>query len=475
MPPDTPSTRDKALQINIDAARYGTFAEIGAGQEVARWFFHVGGAAGTVAKTISAYDMSVSDAIYGSAQRYVGRQRLQAMLDYEWGLMLERLDRQRGASTMFFVFADTVAARSYTRQDEGHGWLGIRFQTERRGPASQIIIHGRMWDIENVRQQEALGTLGVNLIHGAFYRWTRPALLVSALMDGLTRDRVEVDMVRFSGPAFAGVDNRLMSLRLVEERLTNAALFTPDGDVVEPAELLYHQPVLVERGSFRPITTVTLDMLERSVEQMRRAPTLAGREPVVLMEMTQRSLLPTGDRIDHADFLARMDTLRSLGKTVMISNYSRFHNLVTYLRRYTSEPIAMALGVPTLALLLEDRHYRDLGGGLLEALGRLFSGPVTLMVYPWQNSETGELVTAESFTVPSQVAHLYAHLLENGLVEPIRGVTCRDLSVLPSQVLARLQSGDESWRSHVPPDVVQIIERNRLFGYDAAAVRPSVF
>jgi hypothetical protein len=468
MPPDTANTRDKALQINIDAARYGTFAEIGAGQEVARWFFHVGGAAGTVAKTISAYDMSVSDAIYGGAQRYVSRQRLQAMLEYEWRLTLERLDGQRGASTMFFVFADTVAARSYSRHEEGQGWLGIRFQTERRGPASQIIIHGRLWDNENVRQQEALGILGVNLIHGAFYRWTRPAALVSSLMDGLTRDRMEVDMIRFSGPAFATVDNRLMSLRLVEERLTNAALHAPDGDVVEPAELLYHKPVLVERGSFRPITTVTLDMLEKSLEQMRCAAGMQGREPVVLMEMTQRSLLPTGDRIDHADFLARMDTLRALGKTVMISNYSRFHNLVSYLRRYTGEPIAMALGVPTLALLLEERHYNDLGGGLLEALGHLFNGPVRLMVYPWQNSETGEIVTAESFEVAPRARHLYAHLLENGLVEPIRGVTRGNLSVLPSQVLAQLQSGDRSWREHVPPDVVRIIEEKGLFGHSRA-------
>src|SRR5271157_4962009 len=343
------STHDKALQINIDAARYGAFAEIGAGQEVARWFFHVGGAAGTVAKTISAYDMAVSDAVYGSAQRYVSRQRLQAMLDHEWSLLLERLDSSRGATTKFFVFADTVAAKSWSRAEEGQGWLGIRFQTEAHGRPCQIIIHARMWDLENARQQEALGMLGVNLIHAAFYDHDAPETLIGSLMDGLTRDRMEVDMVKFSGKAFEALDNRLMSLQLVQQRLTNAALFAPDGEVVEPAELLHGMPVLIERGSFRPITRVTLDMLERSLARMRKEPDMQGRDPVVLMEMTLRNLLSLGEQVEHADFLARMDTLRTLGRTVMISNYSRFHSVTTYLRRYTTERIGMVLGVPTMA------------------------------------------------------------------------------------------------------------------------------
>ncbi|HET6451010.1 MAG TPA: TonB-dependent receptor, partial [Spirochaetia bacterium] len=264
--PGTLSTHDKALHINIDAARYGTFAEIGAGQEVARWFFHVGGAAATVAKTMSAYDMAVSDAVYGSAQRYVSRQRLQSMLDHEWSLLLERLEATRGSSTKFFVFADTVAARSWSRSEAGHGWLGIRFQTESRAAPSQIIIHARMWDTDNVRQQEALGILGVNLIHAAFYDHDRPEAVIAALMEGLTRDRIEVDMIKFSGQGFSAVDNRLMALQLVEQRVTNAALFAPDGEVVEPAELLHSMPVMIERGSFRPITRVSLYMLDQALK-----------------------------------------------------------------------------------------------------------------------------------------------------------------------------------------------------------------
>jgi hypothetical protein len=464
-----PSTRDKALRINIDAARYGTFAEIGAGQEVARWFFVVGGAAGTVAKTMSAYDMAVSDAVYGPTKRYVSRQRLHAMLDHEWDLLLERLDASRGASTQFFVFADTVAARSFSRKEEGHGWLGIRFQAAPRAEPSEIIVHARMWDSENARQQEALGVLGVNLLHGAFYDHAHPEALIGGLMDNLTRDRMEVDMIKFSGPAFAAVDNRLMSLQLVQQRLTNAALFSPGGDVLEPAELLYAAPVLIERGSFRPVTKVTHEMLTRSLEHMSREPDLGGRQPVVLMEMTVRNLQSLGEQVAHADFLARVDVLGALGKTVMVTNYSRFHSVTTYLRRYTPGRIGMVMGVPTLAQLLEEKHYADLGGGVLEALGRLLAGPVKLYVYPWRNKATGEVVGAETFEVPRRLAHLYAYLRENGFIEALEAPADLDMSAMPRHVLALIQAGDPAWEGLVPPEIVGVIKEHGLFGLRGAA------
>jgi len=460
----TLSTHDKALRINIDAARYGTFAEIGAGQEVARWFFHVGGAAGTVAKTISAYDMAVSDAVYGPGKRYVSRQRLQVMLDHEWALLLERLNTARGGATKFFVFADTVTAKSYSRQDEGQGWLGIRFQAQVNAPPSEIIIHSRMWDQENARQQEALGILGVNLIHGAFYDHGRPQELIGSLMNDLTRDRMEVDMIKFSGPAFDGVDNRLSSLQLVQQRLTNAALYSPDGEVVEPAELLYHAPLLIERGSFRPVTRVALDMLERSLELMRGEPGGSDREPVVLMEMTLRNLLTPGEEVDHADFLARMDTMRALGRTVMVSNYSRFHNLIGYLRRYTRERIGMALGVPTLAEIFEEKYYADLDGGVLEALGKLLAGAVRMYIYPWRSPE-GATVTAETCRVPSNLSHLYLHLLTNRYVQSLEASAGIEIAVLPRTVREKLRLGDPSWEALVPPEVVAIIRERGLFGF----------
>lgn len=462
---------EKALQINREAKQYGTFVEIGAGQEVVRWFFHVGGAAGTVAKTMSAYDMAVSDAIYGACPRYVSRQRLQAMLDREWELLLKRLDRGRGARTCFFVFADTVATRSFSRNEDGRGWLGVRFQTRPRTKPSEVVIHARMWDADNARQQEALGILGVNLLHAAIHLHARPERLLGALMDGLTRDRMEVDMIKCSGPAFAEVDARLLSLQLVHQRLTNAAFFTAKGEVVEPAELLHHQSVLIERGSFRPITNVTLDMLERSRERMRLDPRLRGREPVVLMEMTLRHLLGAQPTIDHTDFLARADTLGLFGHTVMISNYSRFHSVATYLRRYTDQPVGMVLGLPTLAALFEEKHYADLEGGILEAFGRLFRGSVRLHVYPWRHPKTGELVTAANFKAPGSLRHLYAHLLESGAIEPIAAFEPRNLEILPGDVLQKLQHGDRSWEEMVPRLVAKRIARDRLFGWRAAKKR----
>lgn len=460
-----PDTQHKAVQINLNQAKYGTFAEIGAGQEVGRWFFRVGGASGTVAKTISAYDMAVSDAIYGPCDRYVSRKRLQSMLDHEYELLIERLDAKRGDKTTFFVFADTVAARSFAHQQDGQGWLGMRFQTTPRGEPSQIIIHARLWDQDNERQQEALGILGVNLIHSAFYEYDHPEVLIGALMDNLTRDRMEVDMVQFLGPAFQGVDNRLMSLQLVHQRLTNAAIFTAKGDVVEPAEVLHNKSVLIERGSFRPVTNVTHDMLQRALAQMQRDPQADGQQPIVLMEMTLRNLLATGPSIDHVDFLARVDTLSALGRTVMISNYSRFHSVTTYLRRYTQNRVVMALGMPTLAELFEEKYYHDLEGGLLEALGRLFKGSVKLYIYPWKSSRTGEMVSTGNFKVARHLQHLYAYLLDNGFIEPIHELSAADLAILPRDVLALIQSGDAAWETLVPPPVAEVIKRNKLFGF----------
>src|SRR5258706_1859813 len=320
------STHQKALQINLDAQKYGTFAEIGAGQEVARWFFRVGGAAKTVAKTISAYDMAVSDAIYGPTDRYVSRRRLKAMLDYEYDLLLERLDEKRGATTAFFVFANTVA----TRREEGNGWVGIRFQAEPGAEASEILIHVRMLDKENVHQQEALGTIGVNLIYGTFYHHLEPEILIRGLLDNLTWERVEVDMIRFAGPAFASVDNRLMALQLVRQGLTEAAMFTSEGEAVQWAEVLYNKPVLVQRGNFRPVTKSTLDVLERGLDQFLREPELPGEQPFVLMAMTLRHLT-TDDVIEEKDFLHRADTLSALAKTVLVSNFRRFHRFAWYL------------------------------------------------------------------------------------------------------------------------------------------------
>jgi hypothetical protein len=458
------NTGQKALQINLDAKIYGTFAEIGGGQEAGRWFFRVGGAAGTVAKTISAYDMSVSDAIYGSADRYVSRQRLQAMLDYEWDLLLQRLDKTRGDKTSFFVFANTVATHSFSHKEEGHGWLGVRFQTQPREPSSEIIIHVRMLDHENVREQEALGMIGVNLIYGACYHHTGPARLIRSLMDGLSRERIEVDMIKFSGPRFAGLDNRLMALQLVQQWLTDAAMFTAAGETVIPGEVLYKKPVLVERGSFRPMTNPMLDMLERAEEQFVQEESLKGEPPVVIMEMTLRNL-QVGETINPRDFLDRVDTLSALGKTVLISDFLRFHRLVAYLSRYTQKPIGLPIGLTRLRDVLDEKFYTTLEGGLMESLGQLFKNGAKVYVYPSLDRKTGKLITLKNLEIPSHLRHLFAHLVENHFVENIRNYNPGGLSIYSGDVLKQIQSGDAAWEKLVPPPIVEVIKTKRLFGW----------
>src|SRR5437763_8230614 len=390
-------TDEKALQINLDPSKYGTFAEIGAGQEVARRFFRVGGAAGTVAKTMSAYDMTFSDAIYGRAGRYVSRARLQTMLDHEYDLLIERLDSQFGAEKTFFVFADTVAARSFKQRSESHGWLGVRFQSEPRSQPSEIIIHVRLLDEANVDEQEALGVIGVNLVHGAFYH-RQPEELISSLQENLGPGRIEVDMIKFSGPLFQSVDNRLMSLQLVSQGLTNAVMFKADGETVQPAEVFYKKAILVERGSFRPVTYATNDMLDGARRVFLAQCDCSEDEVLVLMEMTVENLLADG-QVDHADFLARVDILRALGRTVLIAKFGEYYRLATYLFRYTNRAIGLVMGVPSLIEILNEKYYTNLEGGMLEALGRMFKGGQKLYVYPRIDEATGKIVTATQVKV----------------------------------------------------------------------------
>jgi len=456
-------TDSKALQINLDPAKYGTFAEIGAGQEVVRRFFRIGGAAGTVAKTMSAYDMTFSDAIYGPADRYVSRVRLQTMLDHEYNLLIERLDAKFGERKTFFVFADTVAARSFKERSESHGWLGMRFQSEPRAQPSQIIVHVRLLDQTNVEQQEALGVIGVNLLCAAFYQ-RQPEKLISSLHENLPSGRIEVDMIKFSGPDFQNVDNRLMSLQLVSQGLTNAVMFKADGETVQPAEIFYKQAILVERGSFRPVTYATNDMLDGARRVFLKHCDCSEGEVVVLMEMTLENLLADG-RVDHADFLARVDILRALGRTVLISKFGEYYRLAAYLFRYTNKAIGLVMGVPSLIEILNEKYYTNLEGGILEALGRMFKGGLKLYAYPMIDEASGKLVTATQIEVARNLRSLFRYLIDNQYVQEITDYHPEYLRIHPPDVLVRLQSGDRSWEQMVPPEVVRIIKKREFFGY----------
>jgi hypothetical protein len=460
------STGQKALEINLDLKKFGTFAEIGAGQEVARWFFHVGRAAGTVAKSISAYDMAVSDSLYGKTDRYVSRGRLEAMLNTEFAELQKRQAGRAPQHDALFVFADTVATRSVSHHRPGQGWMGIRFQDQPGEEPSDIIIHAAMLDSESVLEQEALGILGVNLIHGAFYCNRDPKVVIHSLMDGLSRSRTEVDMIRFSGPAFAAVDNRLMSLQLVESQLTDAALFTAAGEVVQPSEVLYGKPVLMERGSFYPITNVALDMLLQAQKQLAAKGATGGQAPVLVLEMTLNNLSTTR-QVDPQDFLARVDLLGVLGMTVMVSNHTRFDEVTSYLRKSTGNCIAMAVGLPTLREIFMEEYYADLPGGILEGMGRLFQGNVKLLVYPTRESADGPVETVESLDVDPRLRSLYQYLLDRGGILAIQEFDSAQLHIRPQEVLSKLQSGDPAWETMVPPEVAKLIRERNLFRTEA--------
>jgi len=456
-------TQRKALEINLDPRRYGTFAEIGAGQEVVRWFFRVGGASGTISKSISAYDMSVSDAIYGKSDRYVSRGRLEAMLKYEQKLNIERLKDSRGDTTAFFTFANTVAARSFKGNSECHGWMGVKFQAHPHDEDSQIILHVRLLDKENAQQQEAIGIVGVNLLYGAFFYHYEPEVLLESLMDGISTDRIEIDMIEFSGIEFRHVDNRIMSLRLVELGLSDAAMFSPTGAVLQPSEVLHKKPVIVERGSFRPVTCVNVDMIRCAREKFLTEPESNGEEPVQLMEVTMRNLKASGN-VDLRDFLARADMLAACGMTVLISDYFEFYRLGAYLSQFTKRRIGLVMGVPTLIDLFDVTYYADLEGGILESFGRLFKNDHKLYIYPFKRPD-GTLVTVDNLDLPPELKKLYSYLVGTKCIEQLENYNEKYLHIFSRDALGKIQKGDPGWEEMVPPVVAEIIKKRGLLGY----------
>jgi hypothetical protein len=371
-----------------------------------------------------------------------------------------------GEQRQFFVFADTVAARSFKLHNESHGWLGVRFQTQTRSEPSQIIIHVRMLDEANVDQQEALGVIGVNLLYGAFYYHTQPEKLISSLQENLAPGRLEVDLIKFSGPAFAGVDNRLMSLQLVSQGLTSAVMFTADGETVQPAEIFYKKAILIERGSFRPVTFATNDMLNGAHRDFLKESGCSEKDMVVLMEMTLENLLSEG-QLDHADFLARVDILGALGRTVLISKFGEYYRLASYLSRYTNRMVGLVMGVPSLMEIFDEKYYLNLEGGILEALGRMFKGGLKLFVYPMIDEKTGRVITATNIEVAPNLRSLFRYLIENQFIEEISEYHSEYLRIFPPDALAKLQSGDGGWERMVPPEVVRIIKDREFFGYRA--------
>lgn len=470
----------KALAINIDPMIYGTFAEIGAGQEVARLFFKVGGAAGTVAKSMSAYDMKFSDEIYGKVNRYVSKERLLNMLSHEYNLLEERLSASRGSESSFFVFANTVTALNYQGTNQCHGWMGLRFQSAPGDTPSDIILHVRMKDKENVLQQQALGIVGVNLLYAAYYLRDDHDRFIASLLDNLSVERIEIDIILVSGQALEKYDNRVVSLNLLRLGLTNAVLFGENQEVFQPSEVLYKKAILVERGSFRPITHVNVDMLRCAEAQFAQDPNVKGKEILPLLEITLENLLAEG-ALDREDFLDRVDSVSALGYKVLVTNYPEFYLLPSYFRHYSTEPLAFVLGLNTLLQIFNESYYTYIEGGILNALGRLFHTRLRLLVYPMSREgylryinlispgteistrTDKELVEAEDVLLTKSQQHLYAYLTEKGQIIGLKNINKDHLNIFSREVLKLIKEKNPSWEKYVPDAAAKIIKERNLF------------
>lgn len=465
-----PSISDKALRINLNENIYGTFAEIGAGQETVRHFFRAGGSSGTIAKAMSAYDKDFSDAIYGIEYdgRYVTESRLRKMLQHEIELVEQRLKREKHPNKLFFSYANTVATIDFAKQYKGHGWIGIIFQLEPDEAYNEIIIHIRFKENDARLQQETLGKLGVNLIYGAFYKYNEPKKLLKYLYDHLDKDQLEIDTINFSGPRFAEVDNRLMSLQLVKNGMTDAVMFDPTGKNVLPAQVLYKKNILALRGSFRPVTKVNMDMYEKSLEMFLQESKVKKDNTLVIFEITLSNLRSDGE-IDEKDFLDRAELLCSLGQTVLISNFQEYYKVVEYFSDYTKERMGLAMGVNNLVDIFDEKYYRHLSGGILEAFGKLFYRDMKVYLYPMED-EDGTILTSQNLKVHPRMKELYKFFAYNGKVIDITDFDKANLKIFSREVLKMISNGNQGWEDMLPKGIAELIKRDHLFGYDETKV-----
>lgn len=467
-----PSLKDKALRINLNENIYGTFAEIGAGQETVRHFFRAGGASGTIAKAMSAYDKEFSDAIYGveGDRRYVTENRLRKMLTHEVKLIEERIPRKDQPNKMFFSYANTVTTIDFAKRFKGHGWVGIKYQIDPSQAYNEIILHVRFKENDARLQQETLGKLGTNLIYGAFYKHNMPKKLLRYLYDHISKDQLEIDTINFSGPLFKEVDNRLMSLQLVKNGMTDAVMFAPDGNNVLPARVLYKKNILAFRGSFRPVTRVNVDMYENSFEMFKKENKVDPEKTQVVFEITLSNLRASGGEIDEQDFMDRARLLCSLGQTVLISNFQEYYKLVEYFNLYSKKRMVLSMGVNNLIDIFDEKYYRHLSGGILEAFGKLFHKDLKVYLYPML-SEEGTLITSENLKVHPRMKELYKFFKYTGKLVDIKNYRPEILNIFSRKVLKMISKGEDGWEPLLPSVVSNMIKEQQLFGFSEKEVQ----
>ena len=454
----------KALEVNLNPETYGTFAEVGAGQEVVRHFFRAGGASGTIAKAMSAYDKDFSDAIYGKEAngRYVCESRLKNMINHEYGLITERLNREKHPNKRFFSFANNVETINFSKTNDGHGWMGLRFQLCPNSKPNDVVLHYLLHEREAKQQQESAGILGVNLLHGCMFHSDNPKMIIKKLFDNISKGHIEINMIQMNGPDFDYVDNRLLSLYLVRERMTDAVIFSPDGVNLQPSDVLYKKNILAIRGSFRPVTKVNIDMIKNGYNKFILENRVCKEDLQVLFEITLSNLSSEGE-IDEQDFLDRADILCSLGQTVLISNYQRYYKLLDYFSRFTKKRMGIIMGVPNLKQIFEEKYYRHLSGGILEAFGRMFNRDLKIYLYPYQKQKEGEITNSKNINIHPRFRSLYDYLIFNQRIIDIE-YDPKVLNIFSPVVLRMIKNGISGWENMVPAYVDNVIKQKRLFG-----------
>lgn len=458
------SIQNKCTRINLNENVYGTFAEIGAGQETVRHFFRARNPKGTIAKTLSAYDKDFSDAIYGldPQNRYVTESRLKSMLLYETGLIEQRISRIKHPQKLFFSYANTVATIDWAKKYKGHGWLGVRFHKKPKQEYSEIILHVQLHENSAAHQQISLGIMGVNLIYAAFYQSEDPKLVMRHLYDHLDSDKIEIDSINFNGPVFENVDNRLMSLHLVKEGITDAVMFSRKGNNILPANALYKKNILTLRGSFRPVTNLNLDMYTSSRKLFLEEDEVNKKNTVIIFEMTLNNLKAEGE-IDEKDFLDRADLLCASGHTVMISSFQEYYKVVEYFSQHTKAQLGLVLGVDNLQDIFNEKYYRDLSGGILEAFGKLFFKKLKIYLYPMLDEESGEIIHSKNIKVHPRVKELYKFFVDNHKLVDIEDYDEEALKIHPRKIYEMLVEGNDEWEKMVPGLTAKMIKEKHLF------------
>lgn len=460
------SIKRKALRINLDESIYGTFAEIGAGQEVVRNFFQVGGASGTVAKAMSAYDMTFSDAIYGAegSGRYVSEPRLRRMLDHEFNLLQQRLTDVKYGKKKFFVFSNTCTTLNYYKTNDPHGWMGVKFQLNPGEEPNEVVIHVRLKGTDSLYQQRVIGGVGTNLLFACYWYHDQVDDFIDSLIDNLSTDQVEIDMIHVKGPGFKNVDNRLLALKLVSRKFTDGTIFGANKEVYQPKDILYRKDILCLRGRFRPVTKVNEDMMRVGLEYFQKNVCTDTENTIVLSEITLNNLSGDSDT-DSKDFLDRTDILCSMGHTVMISNCHKHDVLVNYLDRCKPKSIGIILGILNIVELFNEKYYKNAGGELLHYFGEIFNRNTKMLVYPYQPEKGKPVINTDNLQVPNSLRHLFMHLKENGFLVDLEGYDEEVLQIFSPKVIQMIKTNEAGWEDMVPGNVADIIKEKCLFEY----------